>query len=235
LKRTLVLTVVAGVLVFLVVLLLALPASWFASYLPPQAQCTDLGGSIWHGECLGLKVQGAPLGDATWNFAAGSALRGKLSGLDTRFTGVGELRNVTLQFTLDPALVPQLPRDQRGKVSANLKRVSLGPNQALNAIDGTIELRDLQQVGANAMELGSYQVTFDGTTQPDGSVVGKVKDLGGPYIVDATLKLAAPNGYLVQGYITGRTAAAESIVREITLGAMPDASGRSQFSFEGSY
>jgi len=39
----------------------------------------------------------------------------------------------------------------------------------------------------------------------------------------------------VQGYITGRTAAAERIVREITLGAMPDTSGRSTFSFEGSY
>jgi hypothetical protein len=62
-----------------------------------------------------------------------------------------------------------------------------------------------------------------------------LRDLGGPFIVEGTLKLTPPNGYLVQGYITGRTAAAERVVREITLGAMPEASGRSPFSFEGSY
>ena len=49
------------------------------------------------------------------------------------------------------------------------------------------------------------------------------------------MTLTPPNAYLVQGYITGRTAEAERLVREITLGATPDASGRSAFSFEGSY
>jgi len=66
-------------------------------------------------------------------------------------------------------------------------------------------------------------------------VAGKVRDLGGPFIVDATLTLNAARGYVVQGYITGRTAEAERMVREITLGATPDTSGRSTFSFEGTY
>ena len=44
-----------------------------------------------------------------------------------------------------------------------------------------------------------------------------------------------PNAYLVQGFITGRSAEAERLVREITLGAPPDASGRSAFSFEGTF
>ena len=66
-------------------------------------------------------------------------------------------------------------------------------------------------------------------------MTGQLRDLGGPYRVEGTVKLVPPNGYLVQGYITGRTADAERIVREITLGAVPDASGRSTFSFEGSW
>ena len=73
-RGTLGLTIVAGVAVFLVVLVLYLPASWFASALPPQVRCGELGGSVWHGECLGLQYQGAPLGDATWNLAPASAL-----------------------------------------------------------------------------------------------------------------------------------------------------------------
>jgi hypothetical protein len=53
-------------------------------------------------------------------------------------------------------------------------------------------------------------------------------------MVTGTVTLSAPSSYLVSGFITGRTANAEKLVREITLGAPPDASGRSAFSVEGS-
>lgn len=248
-RGALLLTVIAGVAVFLVVLALYLPASWFSSALPPQLRCNELGGSIWHGECLGLQYQGAVLGDATWNLAPTRALTGRLAGdvdlrgralnaradLDTNFSGVGELRMVALNLTLDPALLPQLPPQQRGMVLARLARLELGPGPAPLAIEGTLELRDFKQVGARPMDLGSYQVSFDGSPAQDGALTGKLRDLGGPFIVDGTLQLTGQTGYLVQGYITGRTADAERLVREITLGAMPDASGRSTFSFEGSY
>jgi type II secretion system (T2SS) protein N len=248
-RGALALTIIAGLAVFLVVLVLYLPASWFASALPPQLRCNELGGSIWHGECLGLQFQGAAIGDATWNLAPASALTGRLAGdldlrgsaltaradLDTNFSGVGEFRDVALRLALDPALLPQLPREQRGTVTANLERLELAPGPTPHAITGVIELRDLRQVGAQPMDLGSYQLTFDGTPPQNGALSGKLRDLGGPFIVDGTVQLSGPNGYLVQGYITGRTADAERLVREITLGAMPDASGRSTFSFEGSY
>jgi hypothetical protein len=247
-RGTLILTIVAGLAVFLVVLALYLPASWFASALPPQVRCNELGGSIWHGECLGLAYQGATLGDATWNLAPTRALRGRLAGdvdlrgsaitaradLDTNFSGIGEFRDVALRVLLDPALLPQLPQGQRGTFTANLQRLELADGAAPRALQGIIELHDLRQGGAQPMELGSYQVSFDGKAAADGALQGKLRDLGGPFIVDGTLLLTGSN-YLVQGYITGRTAQAERVVREITLGAMPDASGRSTFSFEGSF
>ena len=248
-RGALVLTIIAGVAVFLVILFFYLPASWFASALPVQVKCRELGGSIWHGECLGLALQDTPLGDATWNLAPGRALTGRLSGdfelrgsavnarsdLDVGFSGLGELRNLTARMVLDPALLPQLPPEQRGSVSANLERLELADGPAVRTLQGTIELRDFRQVGPRPMDLGSYQVTFDGAPQSGSAVVGKLRDLGGPFAVDGTVTLNPPNSYLVQGLITGRTAAAESVVREITLGATPDASGRSAFSFEGSY
>jgi hypothetical protein len=248
-RGTLILTVGAGLLVFLVVLAFYLPAGWFASALPAQATCRQIGGSVWHGECLGLRVQGAELGNAAWNLAPLSALTGRLSGdvvvrgaalearadVDAHFSGVGELRNLNLRMQLDPALLPQVPRDQRGTVTAKLARLELAAGPTPRSLQGVIELRDLRQVGSLPMELGSYQVKFDGGAPQDGAIVGRLRDLGGPFIVEGTVRLTAPNGYLVQGYITGRTANAESIVREITLGARPDASGRSAFSFEGTY
>ncbi len=248
-RRTLVLMTIAGLLVFVGVLVLYLPASWLAPMLPPQLRCAELGGSLWQGECLGAEFQGAKLGDATWNLAPGSAIAGRLAGdvevrggaliahadLDLKLNGSGELRNVTARFPLDPAFVAQFPRDQRGTIVIDLKRVVLADGRALSQLQGTIELHEFRQVGSNPLALGSYRLTFDGTTQSNGTTVGQVRDLGGPFAVEATLTLTPPNNYLVQGFMTGRSASAERLVREITLGAPPDASGRSAFSFEGSY
>jgi hypothetical protein len=248
-RRALVLMCLAGLLVFLGVLVLYLPASWFSSFLPPQVKCSELGGSLWNGECLGLEIEGNRLGDATWNFASGKAFTGHVNGnvevrgnaldaradLDVGLKGSGELRNVSATFPLDPAFIKKFPRDQRGSVVAEFNRVVLSEGSALASLEGSVELQDFRQVGANPLELGSYQLTFDGKPATNGNLVGQLKDLGGPFMVSGTVTLTAPSSYLVEGFITGRTANAEKLVREITLGAPPDASGRSAFSFEGSF
>jgi hypothetical protein len=248
-RGTLIATVLAGLAVFLVVLVLYLPASWFASFLPAQVKCRELGGSIWNGECLGLRYQAAELGDATWNLSVGGVLSGRLRGdvdlrgtavamradLDTDFNGVGELRKVTARIPLDPSVIPQLPPNQRGTVIADLPRLVLGAGPAPRLIQGFVEVRDLRQLGAQALDLGSYRVEFDGVASELGEVHGKLRDIGGPFLLEGTVNLQPPSSYLVNGRIAGRTAQAENIVREITLGAPPDPSGRSEFSFEGTY
>ncbi len=99
-RGALALTIIAGAAVFLVVLALYLPASWFASALPPQLRCNELGGSIWHGECLGLQYQGAALGDATWNLAPTSALSGRLAGdLDLRGSALTARADLDTNFS----------------------------------------------------------------------------------------------------------------------------------------
>jgi hypothetical protein len=242
-RGTLVLTLVAGATVFLGVLWFYLPASWFASMLPAQVRCAQLGGSVWQGECLGLTVQDARLGNATWNLSPLGALTGTLSGdLDVRgglaagrtefelkLDGSGELRNVSAQFPLDPALSPRFQSNLRGLVAAQFQKVELDVKGSPRRLEGTVELRDFRQTAPRPLVLGSYQVTFDGNP------VGKLRDLGGPFAIDGSVTFTPPNLYVVQGFITGRSAEAEGIVRQITLGAPPDASGRSQFQFENSF
>ncbi len=248
-RRTLVLTIIAGLVVFLGVLVLYLPASWFAFMLPAQARCTQLGGSIWQGECLGLTFRDARLGDATWNLAPSRVFTGRIVGdvdlrgntqnlkadVDLALDGTGTLRNLNGSFQMDPAVHPQFPRNQRGQVAFALKRLELGRGAIPHEIDGTIELRDFRQLAPQPLALGSYRVTFDGAAQAGDARVGQLRDLGGPFALEGTLTLTQPNAYLVQGFITGRSAEAERLVREITLGAPPDASGRSAFSFEGTF
>lgn len=248
-RGRLALLLIAGLLVFGGVLVANLPASWVVMRLPQelQLQCTDVGGSIFEGECLGATLQGKHLGDATWNLGRLDLLRGRLVGdvdlrgalnartdLDMTFAGNGELRNLTASFPLDPQIIPQAPPVQRAEIVANLKRVVL-ENRAPRSIEGNLELLNLRQIGARPLELGSYRAQFDGKTGPDGDSAGQLRDLGGPFEMVGTITLIPPNEYLVQGTIAGRTAQAESLVREITIGAPPDTSGRTPFSFEGSY
>jgi len=247
-RGRLALTAIAGLAVFLAVLFFYLPASWFRSYLPPPAACTDIGGPVWAGECIGLAVQGARLGDATWNLAARGALRGRLVGdadlrgalaqahaeFDLSFKGAGELRNIKARFPLDPAFLPQFPPDQRGQISVDLKRAVMA-NRSVAQLEGSIELRDFRQVTPRPIEFGSYRVTFDGKAQPDGKVLGQVTDVGGPFRIEGTLVLTPPNKYEFQGFITGRTADAERFIRQEIPYARPDASGRTPFPIEGTY
>jgi hypothetical protein len=248
-RSSLILTLVAGTLVFLCVLVLYLPASWFASRLPPQMRCAELAGSIWQGECLALTVQGDPIGDLTWNLAPLKAITGRLVGdVDVRggaltargnfnlgFDGAGELTGLDARFPLDPAFLKQFHRNQRGMVSAQFARVVLGAGGAPQVLQGVAELRDFRELNP-PRDLGSYRLAFDGTTQADGVSVGKLNDLGGAFAVDGTVTFTPPNNYVIHGFIQGRTAQAESIVRnEISLGMPPDASGRNEFSFESSF
>lgn len=248
-RGTLILTVVAGTLVFLAVLVLYLPAGWFASMLPPQVRCDQLGGSVWHGECVGLSVDGGRIGDATWNLSPLGALTGRLSGdvdvrggaltaranLDVGLDGAGEFTDVSAQFPLDPAFMKQFPRGQRGLIVARFARLAIDASRVPRHIEGSVELRDFRQVSPRPLELGSYRLSFDGSPPEDGVIVGRLVDIGGPFAVDGNVTFTPPNNSVIQGYITGRTAQAESIVREITYGVPPDASGRSEFQFENSF
>lgn len=244
------LMIVAGLLVFAVVLVAYLPASWVVGRLPAELQlsCGDVGGSIWEGECREASWRGARLGDATWNFGRLAALRGRLVGdidlrgtlnartdLDLAFSGDGEFRNLKASIPLDPQILPGAPADQRGNVTADLARLTLEKG-APRVVQGTIELTNLRQVSPQPMELGSYRATFDGQPTPDGAVEGQVRDLGGPFSVEASLLLTPPDAWALNGFITGRTADAERIVRnQIAFGAVPDASGRSEFGLSGTY
>jgi hypothetical protein len=131
--------------------------------------------------------------------------------------------------------VKEFPRDQRGLVVAQFARLWLAAGGTPRQLQGTVELRDFRQLTPRPLALGSYRLSFDGSTQADGVSIGKLTDIGGPFAVDGDVTFTPPNNYVIKGYITGRSAEAESIVREITYGVPPDASGRSEFQFENSF
>ena len=140
------------------------------------------------------------------------------------------------RFPLDPAFIAKFPRDQRGNVVAEFKRVVLADGPAARIAGGNHRVARLPPGGRKPSRARFVSADVRRVaTRPDGNVVGQLRDLGGPFMVSGTVTLSRRRTPISsQGYITGRTANAERLVREITLGAPPDASGRSAFSFEGS-
>src|SRR6187549_3773082 len=49
-------TILLGLCAFLLALVVVLPVSWVAKLLPAQVQCAGWRGSIWNGQCSGLRL-----------------------------------------------------------------------------------------------------------------------------------------------------------------------------------
>ena len=243
-RSGLVLTIVAGLLVFAGILLVYLPAGWFASRLPPGVTCAELAGSVWDGECQELSFHGARLGDVSWDVKLWKALGGRLYGkanlrgpmtltsdLDLTLKGAGTLSNVRGDIPLDPAVVAGLDPALHGHAKIDLARLTLGDGFALRHAQGTIQAVDISEANLN---YGSYEVNFDSPPLADGTFTGRLRNLGGSFRVDGTVTVQPPATLQVVGYVTGLTADAERIVRQ-NIPFAPDASGRTEFRFETSF
>jgi hypothetical protein len=119
-----------GLVGFLAILVVRLPATWFAGQLPAQIRCEGLGGTVWQGDCEGMSIdQGlptrAPLGiDALqWTLHPADMLRGRVSA-DIELQRGGSVAHATVtrgrgglldvralkgDLRIDRALLPPLP------------------------------------------------------------------------------------------------------------------------------
>lgn len=237
---------VAAALGFLLTLIARLPLQWIIGQLPAGIACDQPLGTLWRGSCAALRLPWINLGTARWHLHAGSLLRGRLQAqVDTnrsvlQFSGIvslglsGEIRLVDadLRYTLGSALFAQLP-PLSGDVTARFDELRSSARK-ITAVTGWLEARDLAQLN-NRAPLGSYRIEFSAPAEPDGSIPGAVRDLGGPLEVQGSLRLTPAPGYLLQGTVAARPSASEALVRQIAFLGSPDAAGRRGFSQEASF
>ncbi|HET7755801.1 MAG TPA: type II secretion system protein N [Steroidobacteraceae bacterium] len=232
----------AAVAGFAVIVLTRLPASWIVPRAA-AADCASVDGTVWSGACSGLSVQHVPLGDLSWDLEPARLLAGTLAahivlahgalaaqaevtlGLGGAFT----VRNLRADLPLDPALLPQLPRNLHGRAHAALALVRI-EHGALSEIQGRIEAHDLEERTVRATPLGNYAVSFPGGS---GEPTGRVQDLGGPLAVQGTLRLTRERGYVLEGQVTARPGAPPELAANLAYLGSPDALGRRPFSLTG--
>jgi hypothetical protein len=227
---------------FAVILLLRLPASWVVPRTGIVA-CPNPDGSVWSGSCTGLTVQSLPFGDLSWDLAPLRLLTGTLAarvvlahgpvtgGADVAY-GIGgrlALRNLVADLKLDPRSIPHVPPQLRGSVHTDLGLVRL-EHGVLTELKGRIEARDLTHRTGHVTPLGSYAVTFPGGS---GDPVGTLEDLDGPLSVHGTLRLTRQPGYVLEGTVAPRPAAASELLDELQFLGSADALGRRPFNIAG--
>jgi general secretion pathway protein N len=244
-KRTL--TVIALVIVaFAAIVLARLPASWL---LPTgrNFSCASVAGSLWSGYCSGLTVNGAALGDLTWQLRPSRLLLGKLAAhielehppttsahgdVEIGLGGTVLARNLTASLPLDPKLLPGAPPTLSGSLQIDITLARVTNKGVVDRLEGHIEANDLVDRSGYVTPLGNFSVTFPGgMPQP----TGDLEDVGGPLAVQGKLVLTPQPGYDLSGYVTPRPSANQALVNAIEFLGSPDAQGRRQFALSGTY
>jgi hypothetical protein len=231
-------------IIFLLTLLVRLPAGILSLLLPRNIQCQEPGGTLWQGSCAQLHAGTLALSDLQWALHPLALLRARAQ-LDVQSGDPRATGNATV--TVSPggdadvdalaAIVPlqgglsPLPADWSGQLELAIAHASLQSHQ-LTSIQGTITARDLH-VGHPAMELGGFELSFP-PTAPGAPIVGTLRDTGGPLSVQGTLQLAH-GGYELNALLGARDAGNADLQKLLQMLGPPNPQGRHTLSLAGSF
>lgn len=172
-----------------------------ASKLGP-VDLTDLSGSVWNGHAASVRVFGRDLGALDWQMQPGSLMNGEVtaqftlngpngtaSGIMTRGrNNTLDVRNVkaTVPAALFEDVIAVRDLHLEGKVDVDLSHARVHGDQ-LEAADGSATWKDAAVSRAAQARMSDMRATFG--TQPDGQIVGDLKDLGGPLQADGLFQI----------------------------------------------
>ena len=245
-KRT-VIVIVLVIVAFAAIVAARLPASWLLPTSGANFSCSSVEGSVWSGYCGGLTVNGAALGDLTWQLRPARLLVGRLAAhidlehppatsaqgdVEVGLGGTVVARNLTASLPLDPRVLPAVPPTLTGALRLDLTLARVTKKGVVTNLRGRVEASDLVDHSGYVTPLGNFALTFPGGgPQP----TGDLQDLGGPLAVQGQLVLTPQPGYELSGYVTPRASATQPLLDAIEILGSPDAQGRRQFGMSGSY
>jgi hypothetical protein len=206
-----------GLLAFLAVMLVRLPARWLLPLLPETVKCAVASGTAWHGTCDGLSLsdgKSAPfvLQQARWTLHPLALLHARLSadiaiqgdwGQVSAAATMGTGSHLTISTlaahgTIDKRLLPVLPAGWRGSFEARDVAFEL-QHQRLLQLRGVATVHGLQD--GKGKPYGDYQLQL----APEGGVaaVGDLHSLAGPVTVAAKVRVAQDMNWTIDGTVNG--------------------------------
>lgn len=234
-----------AILIFVLTVLVRLPARALAPLLPSSVSCTAASGTLWQGRCAEFRSGDWVLDDLSWTLHPWTLLRLRLSAdinspdaraagrAHVEFSAGGVLSIDALDVQLPlPNQLGLFPRGWSGSVHLALAHARLRDHQ-LQAIIGRVTASNLHMPNPPA-EVGSYELVFAPVT--DGSPMrGELRDLAGPLAVTAQLTLSDSAAYSIQGLVAAHDSADAQLAQVLQLLGPADAQRRRAFALAGHY
>jgi len=237
------LALILAALIFVVTLLVRLPASLLLSHLPADIVCDDPSGTVWHGSCDQVHDDGISVAGVSWTLHPLSLLKLTLSAdLSSVDANAGGSASVTLDRTGDATITAlhatmpltaasnTLPAGSSATLVLSLPLARIH-DQHLVAVEGTIDLNQLHVANASS-ELGSFQMQF---LPPDdnGLMKGQLHDLSGSLAVNGLMTLQPTGAYEINGSVATRPGAPQELEKTLQALGPADSQGQRAFSLAG--
>lgn len=239
---------IIGLLTFLVLAIISVPASVLFGFLQQYGvAASGTEGSAWKGRAAMLQVQGMNVGAVEWNLHALALLALKVQA-DVKITrpeGFAEaevsLRSAeSVSFQDLTASVPLsglagvAPAGWSGTVNMKFPKLVLS-NGWPSSATGSAEILNVSSPNPNAPLTGSYKLTFPAAEvqTAEGVLAADVVDLGGPLQIQGELELRPDRSYLLAGNVSARPDAPRNLANQLQILGPADAEGRRPFSLEG--
>lgn len=239
----------AGSVAFLCIVLANIPASFIARWIPPAVEISSLGGTLWHGEALGVHSGGFDVERVEWHLHPGALLRGSVSARidatnaadwingELTLEGSGRLLARGLEAQIDVASLAgrTLPTGWSGPATLHLEEITIEQGW-IASIVGVAESGALQGPPKDQPYLGSYRVTFDrGAGSVPGELRGRFADTGGPIEITGDVTLYRDRRAVISGWVRPRASAPPDVAADIAKLPEVDPQGRRRFSIENSF
>ena len=234
---------ILALIVFIITLLVRLPARALLTLLPADVTCAEPGGTIWRGSCGELRAGGFAASGLSWTLHPGALLRlhiaADIASPDPRATGQaqvelalnGDVAITALQANLAiPMGVGIFPAGSSGKVQLAMDSARIEGGH-LVALQGKIDLQQFHIQNPPA-DLGSFELRFAPPGQGP-AMVGELRDLNGPLSVVGILQLTRTGSYDLEGSVAPRDNASDDLTQVLQLLGPPDAQNRRAFSLAG--
>jgi hypothetical protein len=235
---------VLAVLIFIVTLLVRLPARLVAGLLPAGVRCDSPGGTLWHGACGELRSGAIALSGVSWRLHAAALLRLRLAadllsedpranghaGVELARDGEVEVHALVASIVLQNG-AGILPVALSGTVQLALPAARIARGR-LAAVEGTVDLLQMQ-IAQPPADLGDFELQFAPQAQ-GAAMIGQLRDLNGPLAVSGQLRLTADGAYEIDGTVAARAQASANLSRALQMLGPPDAQDRRTFSLAGS-
>ena len=236
--------IIAGLLVFLVVLFVTFPArvayQWLA---PPEVKLSGITGSIWRGNAVEGIAGGAYVRNVSWEIQPGSLFKGQVAFKASANPGSGIL-TATIAAKADGSLVisdlnGSVPLDLvhqtfqqngiRGDVILQFATLTINNGLPVEA-DGSVTIADFFVPLLSASRIGDFRADFQSS---NGGITGTVQDLSGVLDVEGTIELRSDRSYVFIGQVAPTAETPPSITNQLVFLGSPNNRGQRQFRFEG--